>query len=147
MKITQVGIDLIKRFEGCRLKSYQDSVGIWTIGYGATYYQDGRKVKQGEQITQQEADALLLFHVTQFSKGVAPLIHSVINDNQFSALVSFAFNVGIKNLMKSTLLKKVNADPTDPEIAHQFTLWNKAGGRVLAGLTARRKAESRLYFS
>jgi lysozyme len=146
VKINSKGIQLIKTFEGCLLNAYLDSVKIATIGYGATYYQNGSKVKIGDKITQEQANELLVFHLGIFADGVDDLIDSEINENQFSALVSFAFNLGLGNLKKSTLLKKVNQNPEDKTIADEFLRWNKAGGKVLPGLTRRRKAESELYF-
>ena len=147
MKINSKGIQLIKTFEGCLLNAYLDSVKIATIGYGATYYQNGSKVKIGDKITQEQANELLVFHLAVFADGVDDLIDSEINENQFAALVSFAFNLGLGNLKKSTLLKKVNANPNDKSIALEFMKWNKAGGKVLSGLTRRRKSESDLYFT
>lgn len=147
MKVNDKGIQLIKSFEGCKLNAYLDSVNVPTIGYGATYYKDGSKIKLGDKITQQQADELLAFHVSEFANGVAKLITSPLNDNQFSALVSFAFNLGIGNLKKSTLLKKLNVNPNDITIKDEFLKWNRAGGKILNGLTRRRNAESQLYFS
>lgn len=146
MKIGTKGIALIKQFEGCKLKAYKDAVGIWTIGWGNTQYENGKSVKQGDFITQQTADELFLLIVSKFDSAVNNLVNNV-NQNQFDALVSFAYNCGIGNLQKSTLLKKVKKVPCDPTIAQEFAKWNKAGGKVLNGLTRRRKAESDLYFS
>lgn len=136
---------LIKQFEGCRLKAYQDSVKVWTIGYGTTYYPNGKKVQEGDRCTQDEADFYLKYHVLEFSYKVSQLVNN-IGQYQFDALVSFAYNVGLGNLRKSTLLKKVNQNPSDPSIELEFLKWNKAGGKVLNGLTKRRQAESDLYF-
>lgn len=147
MRINDKGIALIKSFEGCKLRAYQDSVGIWTVGYGATFYQDGSKVKSVDILTQQQADDLLNYHVNLFADKVKPLIKVELSDNQFSALVSFAFNLGAGALAKSTLLKKVNVNPEDESIRAEFAKWDKAGGKQLRGLTRRRKAEADLYFS
>jgi lysozyme len=147
MKLNKAGADLIKSFEGCKLTSYQCSAGHWTVGYGNTFYENGDKVKPGDKITQERAESLFTLISDSFADKVVPLIKSKINENQFGALVSFAYNAGVGNLQKSTLLKKVNANPNDPSIRDQFMLWNKAGGKVLAGLTRRRKAEADLYFS
>jgi lysozyme len=147
MKVNNAGIQLIKSFEGCLLNAYLDSVKVPTIGYGATYYQNGTKVKIGDKITQEQANDLLAWHINEFAEKVKPVIKSDLNDNQFSALVSFAFNLGIGNISKSTLLKKANANPSDVSIGAEFLKWNKAGGKVLAGLTRRRKAEYNLYKS
>jgi len=145
MQVNKSGIQLIKTFEGCLLNAYQDSVGIWTIGYGATFYQNGSKVKKGDKITQVQADELLEFHLKKFADGVSKSITVPLSDNQFSALVSFAFNLGIGSLHKSTLLKKVNANPNDKIIEQEFLKWVNAGGKKLSGLVRRRQAEWNLY--
>jgi lysozyme len=146
MKLNKAGADLIKEFEGCKLKAYQCSAKKWTIGYGNTFYEDGSLVLPGHVITQDKAEQLFEIIANDFSAKVAKLAQTHINPNQFGALVSFAYNCGIANLQKSTLLKKVNANPNDPTIKAEFLKWNKAGGKVLAGLTRRREAESNLYF-
>ena len=146
MKLNKAGADLIKEFEGCKLKSYQCSALRWTIGYGNTFFEDGTPVVAGNAITQQKAEQLFEIIANDFSAKVAKLVTSNVTDNQFGALVSFAYNCGIANLQKSTLLKKVNANHNDPSISAEFMKWNKAGGKVLAGLTRRREAEANLYF-
>ena len=147
MKINNAGIQLIKSFEGCFLNAYLCPAKVWTIGYGSTQYLDGKPVKKGDKITQKQAEELLIDTVSVFANNVSKLIKKELNENQFSALVSFAFNLGSGALSKSTLLKKVNANPHDTSINAEFLKWNKAGGKVLAGLTRRRKAESQLYFT
>ena len=147
MKVNSKGIQLIKTFEGCLLNAYLCPAKVWTIGYGSTQYLDGKPVKPGDKITQQQAEELLIDTVNIFAQGVEKLIKVELNDNQFSALVSFAFNLGIGNLQKSTLLKKVNENPNNHMIRTEFAKWNKVGGKVLNGLTRRRNAESQLYFS
>ena len=137
----------IKKFEGYLARAYQDVVGVWTIGYGNTYYADGTKVKEGDTITRAEAEELFAEILDQFSSKVSSTITSKVNQCQFDALVSFTYNVGIANLKKSTLLKKVNADPNDPTIRDEFLKWNKAAGKPLKGLTKRRQSEANLYFS
>ena len=146
MKVNNAGIKLIKTFEGCLLNAYLDSVQVPTIGYGATFYEDGTKVKLGDRITQERANELLEWHIQEFAEGVSNLIKVDLNENQFSALVSFAFNLGVGNLSKSTLLKKVNDNPNNHMIRTEFLKWNKACGKTLNGLTARRNAEAKLYF-
>lgn len=147
IKTGKAGIDLIKEFEGFRSKPYLDAVGVPTIGYGATHYADGRKVKMTDKpITEAEASILLQDMLKQYEKAVLDNVTSKINQNQFDALVSFTYNLGVANFKKSTLLKKVNANPMDLTISHEFLRWNRAGGKVLAGLTRRRKAEAELYF-
>lgn len=151
MKITktsQAGIDLIKSFEGLRTKPYLCSAGIPTIGYGATFYMDGTKVSMNDlPLTEEGAEKLLRYHLQVFEKYVDTYTTDIINQSQFDALVSFTFNLGPNNLKNSTLLRKVNAKPSDPTIREEFLKWNKAGGKVLAGLTRRREAEAKLYFT
>ena len=147
-KISQKGLDLIKRFEGLELKPYKCPAGIPTIGYGNTYYPSGAKVKLTDPaITQIVAEALLKFLLGSYEKDVDSFCRDDINQNQFDALTSFAYNCGSRNLKSSTLLKKVNANPADPTIKAEFLKWNKGGGKVLPGLTKRRQAEADLYFS
>lgn len=146
MKLNKEGADLIKEFEGCKLKAYQCSAKKWTIGFGNTFYEDGSPVLPGHAITQDKANKLFELIADEFASKVAKLVPSHIAPNQFGALVSFAYNCGIVNLQKSTLLKKVNANPNDLTIRAEFLKWNKAGGKVLTGLTRRREAESNLYF-
>ena len=138
-EISKEGLELIKEFEGCRLKAYKCPADVWTIGYGHT---DG--VKEGDVITQEKADALLASDLDLFSSGVKRLVSADIDNNQLGALVSFAFNLGLGNLRHSTLLRMVNAGDF-LGAADQFLRWNKAGGKVLAGLTRRREAERQLF--
>lgn len=146
MKLNKGGADLIKEFEGCKLKAYQCSAKKWTIGYGNTFFEDGTAVKIGDAITQNKAEQLFELIANEFADKVTKLVTSMVTLNQFGALVSFAYNCGVVNLQKSTLLKKVNANPNDLTIRAEFLKWNKAGGKVLAGLTRRREAEANLYF-
>ena len=147
MRLNKAGIDLMHDFEGCRLEAYLCPASVPTIGYGSTYYEDGRPVKLGDAITQERADQLFQAIAEDFAKRVRSLLKVGLNENQFSALVSFTYNVGVANLKKSTLLKKVNINPSDPTITDEFLKWNKAGGKVLAGLTRRREQEAKLYFT
>lgn len=146
MKLNKEGADLIKSFEGLKLTAYKCSANKDTIGYGNTFYEDGKPVKPGDKITKERADSLFELISDDFAKKVVPLVKSQVNENQFGALVSFAYNAGIGNLKSSTLLKKVNANPSDASIRLEFMKWDKAGGKQLAGLTRRRKAEADLYF-
>lgn len=148
MKISQKGIDLIKTYEGLRLTPYLCAANVPTIGYGSTRYEDGTKVRLTDQvITQERAVKLFDITITPFQVAVMGMVTSQINQNQFDALVSFAYNLGAEALRRSTLLKKVNANPSDPSIDHEFTKWCYAGSRRLLGLVRRREAESKLYFS
>jgi lysozyme len=148
MKSSDNGIRLIQEFEGLRLTSYLCSAGVATIGYGATYYADGSKVKLGQTITRDQADQLLKDHLKEFEDSLTGLLNKTkVNQNQFDALVSFCFNLGAGNLAKSQLLRFVKANPKDPKIAAEFAKWNRAGGEVSRGLVRRRKKEAELYFA
>ena len=142
-QINSKGAKLIQRFEGCKLSAYKCPAGVWTIGYGHT-----QGVKQGMKISLEQAQQLLIGDLRRFCAGVDSLTQTLnLSDDMFAALVCFAYNVGLGNFSTSTLLKKVKADKTDKSIINEFLRWNKAGGQALAGLTARREAEAKLYFS
>ena len=148
MKLDSKGYDLIKEFEGFSNRPYKCSAGIPTIGYGNTFYPDGKRVSMlDKQITKEYADEIFKNVADNFAFKVSKLIKSKVTQNQFNALVSFAYNVGIGNLEKSTLLKLVNINPNDAMIAKQFLRWNKAKGKELKGLTNRRIKESALYYT
>ena len=138
---------LIRRFEGCRLRAYQCSAKKWTIGWGNTFYEDGSSVKQGDVITQERADRLFVILLDQFAAQLRPLITARVNDNQFGALLSFAYNAGVGAFRNSTLRRLVNTNRDSNLIRLEFAKWNRAGGQVLAGLTRRRTAEADLYFT
>jgi len=146
MNLNEAGKNLIKSFEGCKLKAYKCPAGLNTIGFGSTFYPDGTKVKEGDVITKERADELFDLIVNDFAEKVRPLIKKELSDNNFSALVSFSYNAGVGNLKSSTLLKKVNANPNDETIRGEFLKWVRANNKVLAGLERRRKAEADLYF-
>lgn len=147
-KLSQKGLELIKQFEGLSLTPYVCDGNINTIGYGNTYYTNGKKVTlQDKPITKQQAEELLKNSLSTYEKAVDSFCRDDISQRNFDALVSLAYNIGVGNLQKSTLIKKVNANPKDPSIKDEFLKWNKANGRVLAGLTKRRQAEANLYFS
>jgi lysozyme len=140
MNTGSAGIALIKRWEGLRLEAYKDPVGIWTIGYGHT-----KGVTPGMVITQAQAEQMLRNELFEYEGYVKQYVKAPINQSQFDSLVSFTYNLGPGNLANSTLLKKVNANPSDPTIYDEFVKWNKAGGEVLTGLTKRRIEEAELY--
>jgi lysozyme len=147
-KLSQKGLELIKSFEGLSLVPYVCAGGINTIGYGNTYYSNGKKVTlKDPKITPQQAEELLKNSLSTYEKAVDSFCRDDISQHQFDALVSFCYNLGAGNLQKSTLIKKVNANPIDVTIADEFLKWNKANGTVLKGLTKRRQAEADLYFS
>ncbi len=145
MEVNKAGRDLIKQFEGCKLKAYKCPAGLWTISWGLTFYPDETKVKEGDVITQQQAEDYFNAIVDDFAKGVDVLVKSNVTANNFSAIVSFAFNVGMGNFKRSTLLRKVNANPKDPSIRAEFMKWTRANNVVLKGLVRRREAEAKLY--
>jgi len=151
MKITKMsdkGINLIKEFEGFRSKPYLCPAKIPTIGYGATFYPDGKKVTMNDAaITEEKGVELLKSMLVKFEQYVDSYCVDTINQGQFDALVSFAYNLGPSNLKSSTLLKKVNTDPNDVTIEAEFMKWVKAGGKTLKGLVRRREAEVKLYFN
>lgn len=142
-----LGLNLIKKWEGLRLSSYLCAASVPTIGYGSTRYPNGKKVMLGEKLTgEKEATQLLLSTLAPFEAAVNKHL-PILNQCQFDALVAFSYNVGTGALIKSTLLKKAKANPNDPSILDEFLKWNKAGGKVLTGLTNRRREEANLYFS
>jgi len=146
MTLTEEIKQFLKSKEGLRLKAYICPAGKWTIGYGNTFYEYGSKVKKGDTISKNRAEELFENILYQFSKEVKSLLKTELNDNQFSALVSFSYNVGIGNFSKSTLLKLVNINPSNPSIKNEFIKWNKGGGKTLYGLTIRRQKEADIYF-
>ena len=148
MNISKTGIQLVKEFEGLRLNAYKCSAGVPTIGYGSTFYPDKSNVKMGDVLRdKEEAEVLLINTLVDFDIYVSKYTRSVnLTQYQFDALVCFAYNVGLGNLSKSTLLKKVLSNPNDPTIPSEFAKWNRGGGVVLKGLIKRRQKEGELYF-
>lgn len=141
-------VEIVKKYEGCKLTPYICPSGVPTIGYGATFYEDYRPVSMKDPaITQEEAEKLLRFHLELFGADVDLLIKPALNDNQLAALISLTHNIGITEFSTSTILRKVNANPVDPSIRDEFRRWNKSNGNVLPGLCRRRKEEGDLYFS
>jgi lysozyme len=147
MKLEEKGFKLIKTFEGCKLESYKCSAGVWTIGFGSTFYEDGSPVKEGEEITQERAEELFQRTLVSYVNCVNKFVKSKISQNQFDAMVSLTYNIGCGNFKKSSVLSKVNKNAKDPSIADSFLLWNKAKGKVIKGLQRRREAEAELYFT
>ena len=141
MKISEAGLSLIKSFEGCVLTAYLDAVGIWTVGYGHT----GPSVHRGLTITQKLAEDILAQDVRRFELGVLNNVKVNLNQNEFYALVSFSFNVGVNALKNSTLLRLLNDGADRSIVAAEFLRWNKGGDKVLEGLTRRRQAEKALF--
>ena len=148
MKIDKKGLSLISEFEGLSLKPYKCSAGISTIGFGSTYYENGTRVQMSDApITKQRAEQLLQHTADRFASKVVNLLKKPVTQNQFNALVSFAFNVGSGALASSTLLKLVNVNPNDAMIAKEFLKCNKVNKIPIQGLTNRRIKESALYFT
>jgi|TARA_B110000285_G_scaffold166662_1_gene186231 lysozyme len=139
MNISKEGLSLIKKFEGCELEAYKCAAGVLTIGYGST-----KGVKEGDTITQEEADKLLLHEMEEYEGYVNKLVEVDLSQNQFDALVSWVFNLGPANLKASTLLKVLNSKDYEG-VPAQIQRWNKAGGKVLEGLIRRRNAEALLF--
>lgn len=140
------GILLIEQFEGFKPKMYKDAVGLPTIGFGTLIDTAEEKHLLTATITKEQAEELLRKELVMIENKLKIMVTSTLNQNQYDALVSFAYNLGINNLKASTLLKKVNLNPADPTIRTEFNKWTHAGGKVLAGLVKRRQAEADLYF-
>lgn len=166
-KTGQEGIDLIKKYEGFRAKPYLCPAKVPTIGYGATYYSDGKKVTMNDkEISEPDAVKLLMEMLVTYEKSVDTFCVDTVTQNQFDALVSFAYNAGVGSLKISTLLKKVNVNPNDPTIRTEFLKWSFGGDgthngvdddgdglideagekQKLGGLVKRRTSEADLYF-
>lgn len=139
MQTSEKGIALIKQFEGCKLTAYRDSVGVWTIGYGWTQPVDGKPIRAGMTIKQETAERLLKTGLVSYENDVSRPVKVNLTQGQFDALVSFTYNLGVRSLSTSTLLRKLNAGDY-AGAADEFLRWNKAGGKVLNGLTRRREA-------
>lgn len=140
MRTSQKGIELLKRFEGFMPEAYRCPAGVLTIGYGHT-----SGVREGDRVTEEEAEKLLRADLMDAEEDVGRLVRVPLTQNQFDALVSFVYNVGMGSFFSSTLLKKINNDPNDPTIPDEFRKWVKAAGEPLPGLVKRRDAEARMY--
>ena len=139
MDISQEGLSLIKKFEGCELEAYRCAANVLTIGYGST-----KGVKEGDTITQEEADNLLLHEMNEYEGYINDMVEVNLEQNQFDAMVSWVFNLGPANLKASTLLKVLNSKDYDG-VPMQIKRWNKAAGQVKQGLIRRREAEALLF--
>ena len=143
MKTSANGINLICGFEGLELKAYDDGVGVWTIGYGTTIV-NGINVKKGDTCTIEQAKSYMAQDLKKFESAVNTAVKIPLNQNQFDAMVSLTYNIGIGALKSSTLLKKLNAKDYKGAAA-QFDRWNKGGGKVMQGLVNRRAKERKLF--
>ena len=139
MNTSQEGLDLIKKFEGCELTAYQDSVDVWTIGFGHT-----KGVEEGDEITQDEAEEMLASELDEYEGYINDMVECDLEQCQFDALVAWVYNLGPTNLKSSTMLKRLNSNDLE-DVPNQIKRWDKAGGKVLAGLVRRREAESLLF--
>tara|TARA_Y100001963_G_scaffold34782_1_gene48507 strand:- start:2152 stop:2577 length:426 start_codon:yes stop_codon:yes gene_type:complete len=139
MKISNNGLDLVKHFEGLVLKAYKCPAGVWTIGYGHT-----KDVQPGDEWSEDHAEHMLEVEMEEYEQYINDLVEVELNQNQFDAMVSWVYNLGVGNLQSSTLLKVLNAGDY-AGVPEQIMRWNKAGGKVLEGLTRRRQAEADLF--
>ena len=137
MNISQEGISLIKKFEGCELEAYKCAAGVWTIGYGHT-----KDVQEGDSILKEDAESMLMHELQEYCNDVDIAVKVDLKQNEFDALVSWTYNLGLTNLNSSTMLKVLNEGKHD-EVPAQIKRWNKASGQVKQGLVRRREAEAR----
>ena len=147
MNINQAAVDLVKEFEGFRANAYRCPAGVWTIGYGTTAMAGvGITPKDGMTISRSDAEAYLCATLNKFAEQIAPSITAPINENEFGAFVSLAYNIGPGAFKKSSALRLFNAGDKEGA-AKAILMWNKAGGKVLKGLTRRREAERKLFLT
>ena len=147
LKTSPAGLAIIKQFEGFRAKPYACPAGVATIGYGSTYYADGKPVKLTDApVTEAQAQELLQATLTKYEACVNGAVKMPINQNQFDAFVSFTYNLGCGAFRNSTMLRLFNQG-YEPQAAAQFNRWTLGGGKVLAGLVSRRAAERALFES
>lgn len=139
MHISQEGIDLVKKFEGCKLEAYQCAAGVWTIGYGSTH-----GVQKGDTWSQEKAEMMLIDELEEYGKYVEELVTLPLNQCQFDALTSWTFNLGPSNLQSSTMLQVLNQGDYEG-VPYQIKRWNKVNGQVNDGLIRRREAEALLF--
>ena len=144
MTTSRVGINLIASFEDLVLTAYDDGVGVWTVGFGTTVYPNGIRVKRGDSCTKAEAVSFFKHDLRRFEAAVNQAVKVVVNQNQFDALVSLAYNIGETAFKGSTLVKELNAG-NYKAAADQFPKWNRGGGKVMKGLVRRRAAERELF--
>ena len=144
MVVSLFGVDIICGFEGKRLAAYDDGVGVWTIGFGTTVYPNGIKVKKGDTCTEAQAKTYMAHDLKKFEATVNKAVTVQLNQNQFDALVSLAYNIGTNAFSKSTLVKKLNANDIRGA-ADQFDVWVNAGGKRMQGLVNRRAKEKEVF--
>jgi len=139
MNISQEGISLIKKFEGCELEAYKCAAGVWTIGYGHT-----KDVKERDSILKEDAESMLVHELQEYCNDVDIAVKVDLKQNEFDALVSWTYNLGPTNLNSSTMLRVLNEGNHD-EVPAQMKRWNKASGEVKQGLVRRREAEALMF--
>ncbi|AYA69089.1 lysozyme [Acinetobacter sp. WCHA55] len=144
MAVSPFGVDLICSFEGKRLTAYDDGVGVWTIGFGTTVYPNGIKVKKADTCTEAQAKTYMAHDLKKFEVVVNNAVTVQLNQNQFDALVSLAYNIGASAFSQSTLVKNLNANDIRGA-ADQFDVWVNAGGKHMQGLVNRRSKEKQLF--
>ena len=144
MHVSPSGVDLICNFEDLRLKAYDDGVGVWTIGFGTTKYPNGIRVKKGDTCTLDQAKAYMQNDLKSFEQTVNNTVKVPLNQNQFDALVSLAYNIGSTAFKNSTLVRQLN-EGNYKAAANQFNVWVNAGGKRMQGLVNRRAAERTLF--
>lgn len=144
MKISNTGLKLIQEFEGFKTNAYDDGVGVWTIGYGTIRYPNGTKVEKGDVCTKEQAEIYMQNDLTSFEKTINDTVKVKISQNQYDSLLSLCYNIGSGAFSKSTLLKKLNSNDF-VGASDQFLVWNKAGGKVMQGLSNRREKERALF--
>jgi lysozyme len=146
MNVSKEFINLITLFEGLKTKAYYDSGGVATIGIGTIVYPGGNIVKINDVITEEQAVEYLNHEVSKKSEQISKALEGIdINQNQFDAIISLVYNIGYYAFIKSTLLKLIKANPNDPAIEKEWNKWNHVQGKVVGGLTSRRKKEFELY--
>lgn len=141
-------IDMIKEFEGCKLKAYWDATGkVWTIGYGTTVYPDGSPVEKGDELTTQAVALAYMLNDIKTIRlpGIRKCVKAPLTINELCALISLAYNIGTAGLARSSIISRLNAGASRVDVADRFLLYNKSGGKVLRGLVRRRKAERELF--
>lgn len=139
-------MELVKAFEGCKLQAYKCPAGKWTVGFGFTTYMDGSPVKEGDRITQADADEMLRMKLDEYRSQVVRVVPGTLPAGAVDALTSFAYNVGVGALQRSTLLKKIKNNKLDLKgIKGEFMKWTKSNGKELPGLVRRRRAEYDMY--
>lgn len=146
MTVNQATIDLIKRWEGCKLKAYKCPAGVWTVGYGLTSRAGFIEVGPNTTLTQEEADWYLERVVSDFAEKIRPMITAPITENQFGAFVSLAYNIGVGAFQKSSALRRFNAGDLT-KVPDAMRMWRKANGKVVQGLVNRRESEIKLFLT